>query len=81
MIQVRYRTQEIRAALEAVAQHYFSDSLALDFQPSAGLSDPITEIERDDRTIPDDRHIRQFGTENRPEVPMPIIVEILPPLS
>lgn len=76
-IQVRYRTEEIRNALETVAQHYFGDNLTLDFQPSSGLSDPIPEINQNGKTVRDDRSIRKFGTANRPAEPTPIIVEIL----
>lgn len=78
-VQVRYRTEEIRNALGTVAQHYFGDSLTLDFQPSAGLSDPISEIDRNGVAVANTRHIQRFGTDNRPDNPTPIIVEILAP--
>ncbi|MBN3868996.1 pPIWI_RE module domain-containing protein [Nostoc sp. JL33] len=78
-IQVRYRTEEVRDALALVAKHYFGDSLNLEFYTSEGLADPLVEIERNGRTVIIDRHIREFGQQNQPEHPMPMIVEILSP--
>ncbi|MEH1938722.1 MAG: DUF3962 domain-containing protein [Nostoc sp.] len=78
-IQVRYRTEEVRDALAFVAKHYFGNSLNLEFYTSEGLADPLEEIERNGRTIINDRRIREFGQQNQPEHPMPMIIEILSP--
>ncbi|QSJ16210.1 DUF3893 domain-containing protein [Nostoc sp. UHCC 0702] len=78
-IQVRYRTEEVKEALALVAKHYFGDSLNLEFYTSEGLADPLGEMERNGRTVVNDRHIHQFGQHNKSEHPTPMIVEILSP--
>ncbi|KAI9133100.1 DUF3893 domain-containing protein [Acaryochloris sp. CCMEE 5410] len=70
-------TEEVQAALEKVAQHYFGNSLKLDFRPLQGLSDPIVEEKRNNRSIPNLQHIKEFGQQNQPNKPTPIIIEIL----
>lgn len=80
-IRVCDRTKEVREALERVAQHYFGDSLTLEFQTGESLADPISEKKSKKRngTVPETKHIKQFGEQNQPTVPTPIIVEILSP--
>ncbi|BAY41164.1 hypothetical protein NIES2111_55560 [Nostoc sp. NIES-2111] len=78
-IQVRYLTDEIRDALALVSKHYFGNSLNLEFYLSEGLADPVPEEKKKDRTVVNDRHIREFGQQNKPEHPTPIIVEIRHP--
>ncbi len=81
-LHVCYRSPEVRAAIEQVANHYFGNSLNLEFHSSQSLADPITfEQSRRrnsrNRRIPQLQHIRNFGEENQPDNPEPIIVEIL----
>ena len=81
-LHVCYRSPEVRAAIEQVANHYFGDSLNLEFHSSQSLADPITfEQSRRrnsrNRRIPQLQHIRNFGEENQPDNPEPIMVEIL----
>jgi hypothetical protein len=78
-IQVRYLSEETREAIALVSQHYFGNKLNLEFYRSEGLADPIPEIEKNGRSIADERHLKEFGRQNKQEHPMPIIVEILPP--
>ena len=77
-IRVCCRTEEVQEALARVAQHYFGDSLTLEFQSLEGLADPISEREsKRNGTVPETQHIRQFGQRKQLGVPTPIIVEIL----
>lgn len=70
-------------AIEKVANHYFGDSLKLEFYSSQSVADPITYRQSHrrnspNRKIPQLQHIKKFGEQNKPENPEPIIVEILP---
>jgi len=77
-LRVCYRTEEVREAIERIAKHYFGNSLTLDFQSSQGLADPI-KSKNDKKMVPNTKHLKEFGKQNQPEFPAPIIVEILPP--
>ena len=71
-------------AITKVANHYFGDRLNLEFHLPQGLADPIEyqkskKKNSEKKNIPQLKHIKQFGEQNKPKNPEPIIVEILPP--
>ena len=79
---VCHRTSEVRFAIEQVANHYFGDSLNLEFYSSQSLADPITFRESrrrnsQNRKIPQLQPIKRFGEKHQSDKPAPIIVEIL----
>lgn len=82
-LHVCYRRSEVRTAIERVANHYFGDSLNLEFYSSQSLADPIEhkkskKKKSENKNVAQLKHIKKFGEENQPENPEPIIVEILP---
>jgi hypothetical protein len=59
------RTPEVKIAIEEVANHYFGDSLKLNFIPSQGLADPIqyTNSKKPNyknNKKPNIKHIKEF---------------------
>lgn len=73
-----------KSAIEKVANHYFGDSLKLNFYSWQGLADPIQykkskKKNSGNKNIPQLQHIKKFGEQNKPNNPEPIIVEILSP--
>lgn len=70
-------------AIEQVVNHYFGDSLKLNFISLQGLADPIIfrkskKTKSPNKRIPQLERIEKFGEIYKQDNPTPIIVEILP---
>ena len=78
-IPVYYMSEEVKKALQEIAQHYFGDSLTLKFHPSSGLAEPLEEEKGKRRTRIKDQHIQKVGEQHSHTQLTPAIIEILSP--